>query len=160
MIDSTTFGAKPSDGSSSKSRRGSRHERAAEREHLLLAAGERSGALALALREAWKKSEDFFQLSVFLLLRARGKGAQLEILPDGHRGKEPSAFRHQRDAMLDDPLRRGFADSFILPSNRARARREQAGNSFEQSSFSGAVGTNERDHLARLYDQAHALESE
>ena len=62
--------------------------------------------------------------------------------------------------MLDDPLRRGFADHFILPSNRTLARGEQAGNSFEQSSFAGAVGADERDHLAWLYYQVHALESE
>src|SRR6185369_10155188 len=68
------------------------HERAPEREHLLLAAGERSGTLALALREARKKSENFFELKSFLFLRTPRKGAKLEIFFDGHGREEPPSL--------------------------------------------------------------------
>ena len=48
MISWTTSGASPSDGSSHSSRRGPAHERAADREHLLLAARQRARELARA----------------------------------------------------------------------------------------------------------------
>ena len=47
---STIRGARPSDGSSSSSTRGIGHQRAADREHLLLAAGEQAGALGVGAR--------------------------------------------------------------------------------------------------------------
>ena len=48
----TRIGARPSEGSSSSSSARPRHQRAADREHLLLAAGERAGASASAARRA------------------------------------------------------------------------------------------------------------
>ncbi len=116
--------------------------------------------MALALEKAREEREDALHLSVFFFLRALGESAELEIFAHSHRGKKPAPLRHQRDAMFDDPLRRGFADHFILPSNRTRARGEQTGNSFEQCRFAGAVGADERDHLAWPYYQVHALESQ
>ena len=51
---STIFGASPSDGSSNIISFGLRHERAADRQHLLLAAGERARHLAAPLRQPRK----------------------------------------------------------------------------------------------------------
>ena len=62
--------------------------------------------------------------------------------------------------MLDDPLRRGCGDYFILPANRAGARREQAGNGFEQSRFASAVGADESDHFAGANHQIDAVKGQ
>ena len=48
----------PIDGSSSSSSFGSRHQRAADREHLLLAAGHRARLLLLALLQPREQLED------------------------------------------------------------------------------------------------------
>ena len=57
-IRSTSCGARPSDGSSSSSSFGSRHQRAADREHLLLAAGQQPGALLRGAPQAREELED------------------------------------------------------------------------------------------------------
>ena len=49
---------------------------------------------------------------------------------------------------------------FILPSNRAGARREQAGNGFEQSRFASAVGADEGDHFAGANHQIDAVKGQ
>jgi len=97
-------------------------------------------------------------LNTFFFLRAHGKGAELEVFTHGHRGEKPATLRDQSDAVLDDPLRRGRADFFILPSNRAGARREQAGNGFEQGRFTGAVGADEGDHFTGANVQVDAVQ--
>ena len=89
-----------------------------------------------------------------------GKGAELEILPDRHRGKEPAALRDKGDAVLDNALRRSCADSFTFPSDYAGARNEQAGNRLEQSRLPGAIGADERNHFAPPNHQAYVVERE
>jgi len=80
--------------------------------------------LALALEKAREESEDTLHLSAFFFLCALGEGAELEIFAHRHGGEKPTPLWDERDAVLEDPLRRGCADIFILPSNRAGARRE------------------------------------
>ena len=57
-ISLTISGARPSDGSSSISSFGLRHQRAAQRQHLPLAAGQRAGELVAPLRETRKAPID------------------------------------------------------------------------------------------------------
>src|SRR5262249_42343659 len=66
-----------------------RHQRAADREHLLLAAAERAGELAPALAQAREPLEHLAERALDGLAVAPAVGAHLEVLEHGHLRKEP-----------------------------------------------------------------------
>src|SRR5437667_1210019 len=68
---------------------GLRHEAAAEREHLLLAAGEGSGELLAPLAEDGEYGEHGLQAFPALPARGAAVRAELEILPHAERGEDP-----------------------------------------------------------------------
>src|SRR5215470_13091690 len=80
----------------------SRHEPPADRAHLLLAAGERACALPLTLGEPREQLEDPSHRFEPLPTRLARSRPELEVLPDGHGGKELAPLGHVRDAELDD----------------------------------------------------------
>ena len=81
-----------------------RHERSAHGEHLLLAAGERTGDLLAALFEARKALVDVrdtrFNGGIGL-----GVSAHFEVILDRHLQKDVAAFRNLRKTVLDDLVR-------------------------------------------------------
>ena len=98
-----------------------------------------------ALREDREEAVDRLQ-------RPRALAAELaadeEVLLDRERRKEPPALRHQRDAALHD-LRRGeAADRLAAVAHHLRLDADQAGDRLEQRALAGAVGADQRQHLA------------
>ena len=83
-IRSTSTGARPIDGSSSSSSRGSSHQRPAHRQHLLLAARHRSRLLGEALLQAREQVEDPVHVGGDLGLVVAQERAEVEVLGDGH----------------------------------------------------------------------------
>ena len=81
-----------------------RHQRAAHRDHLLLAARERSGQLLAPLVDAREELEDALEV----LRRAAGAqvGAHLQVLEHRHRREETAVLGHDRHALLDPVVRR------------------------------------------------------
>ena len=79
----TTSGARPSDGSSSSSTLGSGHQRARDREHLLLAARERAAALRDRSFRRGKSAKTFSRSAARFWRSRRRIRAHLEVL--GHR---------------------------------------------------------------------------
>ena len=83
------------------------HQRAAHREHLALAAGERSGELIVALLQTRKAPVHLVaRRPPTALAGARAlKAAELEIVGDAHRGKELASLGNEdeaaRHALLD-----------------------------------------------------------
>src|SRR5207249_6991004 len=73
-----------------------RHQRAADREHLLLAAAERAGELAPALAQAREPLEDFGERALDRLAVAPAVRAHPEILEDRHLRKEPPSRSEER----------------------------------------------------------------
>src|SRR5579863_1421159 len=72
------------------------HQRAADRQHLLLAAGERAGELRMALAQLWKQLVN--PLDIPGLLRAAfALPRHDEVFPNRERGKDPATLRHQAD---------------------------------------------------------------
>src|SRR2546423_201146 len=71
------------------------HERASEREHLLLAAAERARLLALALLEPREVGADPGE--VVLQVAAARVRAELQVLPHAQLGESAAALRHVRD---------------------------------------------------------------
>ena len=92
------------------------HQRAADRQHLLLAAGQRAAHIAAALGEPRKQRVDLFE-------RPRIDGAEPvagggdQILAHGQIGKYLATLGHEADAQLRNPERRKLAD-FALPAKR------------------------------------------
>src|SRR5262245_25845200 len=75
-----------------------RHQCAAERQHLPLAAGEGSGKLTLAFVQAREACIDFGQLLIDLMLAPMPKAAKPQIVQDGERAKKFATLRHQHQA--------------------------------------------------------------
>ena len=105
-ISAMTSGARPSEGSSSSSSRGSRHERAADGQHLLLAAGERLGRLGGALLQHREQRVHALQPSAHdgAPLAAGAVGAELEVVAHGHGAEEQAALGHEREAVAHEAL--------------------------------------------------------
>ena len=100
----------PIDGSSSSSSFGCAHQRAADGEHLLLAAGHRARLLLLALLEAREQVEDAVEVLADPLAVAAQVGAQLEVLAHGHALEALAALGRLADAQPHDLLRRQQRD--------------------------------------------------
>ena len=80
------------------------HQRARDREHLLLAAGERAAALVDALLEARKQREYAFEIGS-KMRGAGNRGAHLQVLQHCHPHEDAAAFRRLRDFQPRDLVR-------------------------------------------------------
>ena len=87
------------------------HQAAADGEHLLLAAGQRAGRLALALRKLRKQREHAIEILRLVGARPRQHRAHLQVLQHGQRRKHLAALRHLADAEIADPVRRQAGDA-------------------------------------------------
>src|SRR5207248_6722376 len=81
------------------------HEGAADRAHLLLAAGHAAGQLLPAFGQPREELIDDREPLAELRTGRRREAAHLEVVLDGHARKEATALRHVRDPELDDPVR-------------------------------------------------------
>src|SRR6185437_5607532 len=79
------------------------HQRARDRQHLLLAARERARLLASALPESREIAVDALEILRDLLV-ATGIGAEAQILLDAEADEGPAPVRHMADAEADDVL--------------------------------------------------------
>ena len=109
-------GMMPRLGSSSIRKRGPRHERARDREHLALAARERAGPLAHALPQHREEREDALEHLLAPLRVAVAERAEPQIVGDGEAAEEPATLGHERDAEVDAVGRLDRVDA--LPSNQ------------------------------------------
>src|SRR6478736_2080657 len=95
------------------------HERAADRNHLLLATGERSRALLLSFRESGKERVDPLEVAAELRAVTALEGAHLEVLEHGHAREEFAALGRLRDAEPNDVVRRLAGDVLATKDDRA-----------------------------------------
>ena len=78
-----------------------------------------------------------------------------------HLREQPPAFRHQRDAHADAPVRGHRRDVGIAEQDAAAGRQMRAGDRPQQRRLAGAVGADQRQRLAALdaeADVAHRLQ--
>src|SRR5947208_4548696 len=75
-----------------------RHERAADRAHLLLAAGERARELRLPVGQRREERQDVVEGPLALGARAPRVGAEQQVLGDAHEREEPPALGHLASA--------------------------------------------------------------
>src|SRR5207237_2220834 len=97
------------------------HERAPDREHLLLAAGERSAELRGPFLEAREEREDTVDIRLDLGV-APAEGAHLEVLENGQPREDAAAFRSVPDAALDEHVGGRLRDVIALADDATLAR--------------------------------------
>src|SRR5919197_294575 len=138
-----------------------RHQRPADRHHLLLAARERSGLLCLALGEAREQLVNAVEILVDrLAVAAVGalEGANLEVLEHAQAREQPPAFRRLGDAPLDDVVGGGMRDVAALEANPSAPRAVEPVDRAERRRLAGAVRADQRHDLARLDLDRDALQ--
>ena len=146
----TICGASPSDGSSISSTRGLRHQRAADRQHLLLAAGERGRQAGGGARQPREHREHACRPSTASCRRRRGLARRdAQVLAHGEAAEHAPALRHQRDAARRRSARAqavvtGVPNTSTLP----RARRQQADGDVHAGRLAGAVAAEEAEQPA------------
>ena len=115
------------------------HQRATEREHLLLATGQRSGRLTQPLLQAGKHVEDEL-LDVRPRRRTAGSdGAELKMLGDREVRKDLPAFGHVHDPAAHDLVRIELVEPLALELDRASPRCDDAGDRAQQRRLAGTV---------------------
>ena len=153
---STTSGARPSDGSSSRRTRRLGHEGAGQGEHALLTTRHRGGRLGAALgqpREELERGLDARREDG--LGRARGEP---EVLGHGERGERGAAFGQQVDAAAGDDLGRAAGQVHALEQHGAGPRPEVAGDRLQQGRLPRAVRAQDSEQAAPAEGQVDPVE--
>ena len=121
----------------------------------------------LIVRAAWakrslrrgKRSTTMSRLRFSAWRARRAKAPSVEVLAHRQVAEDAAALRHQRDARLDDFVRRQVADFAAAERDRAAGQvRHDAGDDLEQGPLAGAVGAEDGDHLAAVDVQVDVVE--
>src|SRR6202011_3477686 len=94
-----------------------RHQRAADRQHLLLAAGEITGE-PRALLQAREIAVDHVDVAADLVIAA-GEGAKSQVFQRRHVGDDAAALHHLKDAAADDLVGGNAVDAFAVKDDFA-----------------------------------------
>src|SRR5947208_12542771 len=138
------------------------HQRAAEREHLALAAGQESADAAAQIRERRKELIDHGLQAALL----GGAGAAWrrhdQVLRHREVGKHFLAFGHQHDAAPRGVMRREILEALAFEPYRAFGdarvvEAQKARDGAQRRGLAGTVGAEQRDDLAAVHGQRHAL---
>ena len=121
------------------------HQRAADGEHLLFAAGERAGGLLQALLHARKNAEDVVAILGDEGLVREQVGAHRKVFVDGEIGKHHAALGHMAKAAGDDLVGREGRNIRPEKVHGAGFRAEEAGDGAQRGGFAGAVAADQRD---------------
>ena len=136
------------------------HERSADRQHLLLSAGQGLREARLALLEARKELEDAFHgprvlITVVLPFDNR------EVLDDREGPEDVTTLRNVSDATAGDLERVQTADVLAVQENRAgmALRRVDPGDRADERRLARSVAPEQRQHLAAVYVNRGAVEN-
>ena len=135
-----------------------RHQRAADRAHLLLAAGHRPRLLLLPLGQAREELEDAVDVLLEVRLVGALERAHLEVLEHGHAREEAPPLRRLRDSHLHDRVRGRVGDVLAAEADRALARMVEAVDRAQRRRLAGAVRADQRDDLALVHLERDALQ--
>src|SRR5215207_3309415 len=123
-----------------------RHQGPADRQHLLLAAGELRAEVVAALLEPREELVDALERPAW---RTRaGGGRRDEVLVHGERRKYLPALGHEADAALGDPVWREPGERAALEDDLAAARRHEPHDGVHGRGLAHAVAAQERHDLA------------
>jgi hypothetical protein len=136
---------------------GAAHQRACNRQHLLLTARERAAALFDALLEAGKQCKHAFEIRSKMCGAGNG-GAHLQVFQHGHAHEDAPAFRRLRDFQPRDLVRRKLRDVAAGEDDLAFAGARVAEDRHHQRRLAGAVGPDQRHDLTLADVDINALE--
>ena len=145
----TSSGARPSEGSSSSSRRGCA---ISARPIASICCSPPESVPAFWPRRSRSLGKSVSARSYALgSPRAAQVGAHLEILADGQVGEDPPPLRHLRDPARHAAIRALRRDVRALEPDPAGARLEQTAHGAQERRLPRAVRADQRDDLARLH---------
>ena len=135
-----------------------RHERASDREHLLLATGERARELLLALLETRKELVHPRHVAVHVAQIAARVRPHHEVVEHDHSREEPPSLGRLAYAEAHDLVRLRIRDVAAVEHDAAAGRVHEAGDRAQRRGLPRAVGADERDDLARRNGERHAAQ--
>src|SRR5690349_14572697 len=136
------------------------HHRAAEGEHLLLAAGERARRLAAPARERGKAPDRFLKATLhFGALAHEIRGGE-QVLLHAQLGEHPPPLRYVHQAERGNAVRREPRDRPAVELDRAFARPQEAADRAQRRALAGAVRPDHCHDLAALYLERHSAQRE
>src|SRR5262249_32830673 len=124
-----------------------RHQRAPDRDHLLLTARERAGELASALAQDGEGPVDALEALAAPRAHRRRVAADLEILLDGHRREEAAARGDQGDPVAAELVGRDRGEITPAEAHAAAADRQETGDRVDERGLPGAIRPDDRDEL-------------
>src|SRR5262249_3837611 len=133
-------------------------ERAADREHLLLATRERAGPLSDALLQSRKESEHAIAVFQDLAPGLPRERAEVEVLVDGEVGEDAASLVDLRQAEAEDLVRGQAGEIAAVEDDPARGALAEAAHRPERGRLARAVGADERDDLPGLDRDRDAVE--
>ena len=131
------------------------HQRPADRQHLLLAAGELVAHVALALGQARKEAEGALERPGIAARGAVG-GRRQKVLAHREVGEDLAALGHQAEAEAGDAEGGQVIDPVALELDDAAARRQQAHDGIHGRRLAHAVAAHQGHHLAGIDGELHA----
>jgi hypothetical protein len=156
-MSATISGDRPSDGSSSSSRRG-RAISARDRDHLLLPARELAGRARELFLERRKERERRGERRGAFGARPRQVAAELEVLAHRHRGEEAPSFGNDGDAGGAEAMRGQPGDVDAVDDDAPGARALDAAERVDERRLAGTVRPDDREQLAGTQRQRDAPE--
>ena len=133
------------------------HERAADGEHLLLAARERAGGLTAPLPEDREEGEDALEVRLHGGPVAARVGADRQVLLDGEAREHLAALGREAHAARDELPRPPAVDSGPREADLAGVRAHQARDGVERGRLPRAVRAHERHDLVRAHLERHVV---
>src|SRR6185503_15631994 len=97
---------------------GFRHQAAADRQHLLLAARQRTGALRASLGQT-REDREYASAVLLAALAAAAVGAEIEVFADRHVREDTPALGHVDQALPDDRGRTRALDRSVSEADGA-----------------------------------------
>ena len=135
-----------------------RHQRAADGQHLALAARQGGGHLRAPLPQAREDGEDLVH-ALRLVAQAPAparEAAQQQVVLHRHLAEQLALFGHQGHAVGHHDLDAGACDALAVQMDLA-ARGQQAHGGRQQRGLACAVGADDGDDLAAAHIQIHLV---
>ena len=134
------------------------HQRAAHREHLLLAAGQCAGFLVATFLQTREQTVDHIKIPLKARLVLQAERAHFEVLLNAHARKDVTAFGNVSHAEGHDFVAVGFQQVHAVVHHGTGFSRHQTGDGVQRGGFARAVRTDQGHDLAILHGETDALD--
>ena len=133
------------------------HQRAADRQHLLLAAGQGARLLAHARLEDGKVFKHHGQVALRRRLVLARIGSHPQVFTDAQIGESAAALRHVPDAEADDVLGRLAGNRLPVESDRALGS-DHAADGAQCGGLAGSIGAEQSGNAAELQGETDVVQ--